>query len=75
MQRRSFWRAFLDGFVAIGQGWFDIMDSFSNPSRQWRYEDHFGTDEEQIRKDREAVANDMQAAIYGIISQDDTEEE
>jgi len=67
MSRRTFWQALLDGFAAIGQGWFDIMDSVAGRRHKWRYEDHFGADEEQIQKDWEAIGNDMQAAIDDII--------
>lgn len=77
MQKKSFRQAFLDGLASIGQGWCDISTVWPNPHmRPWRYEDHFGTDEEQIRRDWEAVGIDMQAAIDDeITSTNETEEE
>ena len=62
MKRMGFWRSLLNGFAAIAQGIHDMLGSFA-PRETWRYEDHFGDDAEMIRRDWQAVGDDMRRAI------------
>lgn len=62
VKRKTFWRSLLNGFASIGEGLSHIAGSFA-PRETWRYEDHFGTDEEQIARDWHAVGEDLGRAI------------
>ena len=65
-RRTGFWREVLAGIVTIGEGLYTIIDSCvraCRPRRPWKYEEHFGTDEEQLLRDLDVVLDDFQTAL------------
>ena len=63
MKQRSFLKAFLDGFLNLGEG---IASAFSfglYTPRTPSYEEQFGTDAEQLASDWRTVGNDMRTVM------------
>ena len=61
MKIKSFLRAFLDGFVSIGEGLASLSPFL--PRRLPNYEERFGTDEELLASDWQKVGNDLRNAM------------
>lgn len=67
MRKRSRLKAFLDGVASIGEGWASNASIWGEPIRRpWRYEEQFGTDEEQLQGDWQSVSDDMMRAIETV---------